>query len=311
MHIRPKDYVAVNDELFFAVVSDIQEDERVLTFLRYIKDEKGMHKLSTKKAQKYIEGSFPDFAFHSQYADIELHGIPLKSISCIYRPEETVIKLQDMDNPDAIQADAKKMIQLLVDAGIEKKNIGITGSLMLDSQNPESDIDMVVYGRDIFFKIRTLIRQYIETGALSDLTHTDWEDAWQRRDCELNIDEYKKYEKRKFNKCVCGNTKVDFTMIPLAGEAVDENRQFKKLYKENIIANVIDDTFAFDFPARFYIDHDMIEQVVVYTATYIGQAEKGDKIEVAGYLEEDIDGNKRLVVGTSREATGEYIRVVE
>ncbi len=40
------------------------------------------------------------------------------------------------------------------------------------------------------------------------------------------------------------------------------------------------------------------------------QAEKGEKIEAVGFIEEDKDGVRRLLVGTSREAEEEYIRIV-
>ena len=311
MLLRPKDYITIEDKLFFAVVSDIQEDERALTFLRYVKDGKDMRKLNTEQAQQYIRDAYPELVFHSQSADIDLHGIPLKSIKQVYKPEDTVTSLLKISSPDKKQQDAIKLINLMIDAGIDRNNIGITGSLMLNSHNIESDIDMVIYGRENFFKTRDLIKQYIKTGELSNLDKPDWENAWQRRDCDLDLDEYIKHEKRKLNKCVCGDTRIDFTMIPVTGESVMESGPFKKLGRKTITATVIDDTFAFDFPARFYTDHDSIEEIVIYTATYIGQAEKDEKIEARGYVEEDPEGNRRLVVGTSREATGEYIRIIE
>ena len=58
------------------------------------------------------------------------------------------------------------------------------------------------------------------------------------------------------------------------------------------------------------IKHNSIKEVISYTATYIGQAKKGEKIEAAGFIEEDKDGVRRLLVGTSREAEEEYIRIV-
>ena len=39
-------------------------------------------------------------------------------------------------------------------------------------------------------------------------------------------------------------------------------------------------------------------------------AKKGEKIEAAGFIEEDKDGLRRLLVGTSREAEEEYIHIV-
>ena len=66
---------------------------------------------------------------------------------------------------------------------------------------------------------------------------------------------------------------------------------------------------AFDYPAEFKIDHAQIKSVVSFTATYNGQAINGETIEVSGLVEQNSQGVKRIVVGSSREAYGEYIKV--
>ena len=73
---------------------------------------------------------------------------------------------------------------------------------------------------------------------------------------------------------------------------------------------MINDTYAFDFPARYFIHHETIDEIVSYTATYVGQVQKGERVEAVGYIEQGSDGKKRLLVGTSREAVGEYIRIL-
>ncbi len=311
MFIRPKDYISVNNELFFAVVSEYQEDDRALTWLRYVKDENGMQKLNTEQAGQLIRESYPEFLFHSQYADIGLHGVPLDSIEKVHRPDQTVVRLLETVSPDNKQQDAVKIINLFLDAGIQQEYIGITGSLMLGIHNEQSDIDMIVYGRERFFEVRKLIQQFLKTGELQSLDKSFWLDAYQRRDCALNFDEYKSHELRKFNKCISGKTKIDVSMIPEIYERVQENGPYKKIGQDKILSVVTEDTYAYDFPARYLIEHDTINEVVSYTATYMGQARKGEKIEAAGYIEQGSDGNNRLLVGTSREATGEYIRVVK
>ena len=67
---------------------------------------------------------------------------------------------------------------------------------------------------------------------------------------------------------------------------------------------------AFDHPARYRVEHDLVSEVVSFTPTYAGQAEVGEMIEASGWLEEDAHHGRRLVVGTSREADGEWIRLV-
>ncbi len=311
MFIRPKDYISVNNKLFFAVVSEYQEDDRALCWLRYVKDKNGMQKLESKQAGQLIRESYPEFLFHSQYADIDLHGISLESIDRVHRPDQAVVRLLESVSPDSTQQDAIKLIKLLLDAGIKIETIGITGSLMLDTHNEHSDIDMIVYGRKRFFEVRKLVQQFLKTGELKSLDESFWQSAYQRRDCALSYGEYQSHELRKFNKCISGETKVDISMIPEIYERVQENGPYKKMGQDKISSVVTDDAYAYDFPARYLIEHDTINEVVSYTATYTGQALKGDKIEAAGYIEQGSDGNNRLLVGTSREAAGEYIRVIE
>ncbi|NYT46636.1 MAG: HAD hydrolase-like protein [Candidatus Methanofishera endochildressiae] len=47
-----------------------------------------------------------------------------------------------------------------------------------------------------------------------------------------------------------------------------------------IRALVADAQYAFDYPAKFLLDHPDIAEVLCYTATYTGQAEAGEVIEV-------------------------------
>ena len=54
-------------------------------------------------------------------------------------------------------------------------------------------------------------------------------------------------------------------------------------------------------------DSNEIDHVLSYTHTYAGQALPGEIIEACGVIEE-VGDTKRLVVGTSREPKGEWIR---
>jgi len=77
--------------------------------------------------------------------------------------------------------------------------------------------------------------------------------------------------------------------------------------RRRIEAKVIDADFAFDSPAILRLDHDEVKEIFCYTHTYAGQALPGETVEASGVLEETAEG-QRLVVGTTREARGEWIR---
>ena len=81
----------------------------------------------------------------------------------------------------------------------------------------------------------------------------------------------------------------------------------RTLGKRKIVAEVEDAEFAFDSPAIFTLEHDEINEIFCYSHTYAGQALPGETIEASGIVEETQEGF-RLVVGTTREAKGEWIR---
>ncbi len=50
--------------------------------------------------------------------------------------------------------------------------------------------------------------------------------------------------------------------------------------------------------------------MICFTATYSGQAQTGEWIEVSGQLEETDKGYQQIIIGADREAKGEFIRVI-
>ena len=59
MHIRPKDYIVTEENLYFAVVSDYLEQDRVLTFLRSKSNGHVSQKLETDEAAELIKYQYP------------------------------------------------------------------------------------------------------------------------------------------------------------------------------------------------------------------------------------------------------------
>jgi hypothetical protein len=99
-------------------------------------------------------------------------------------------------------------------------------------------------------------------------------------------------------------------MVSLPTELEPEHRHYIKQGISTVKAVVTDDYRAFDFPAHYSIDNAVTPEVVSFTHTYVGQARVGETIEVTGAVECDsASGQRRLVVGSSREAIGEYIKV--
>ncbi len=307
----PKDFIVTKQGWTFAVVAAGTEAGRVLGFLRYApgSTDDSLRKVSTDQANQLLRDDRPDYLFHSSHCDADLHGVPTEDIDRHFRPTDRVAQIAAEQTRDAIEQTACRVIELLRRPDQPADHWGVTGSVLLDAHNDRSDIDLVVYGRDNYLSARRRLRQAIDDGILSPLDEQHWKDAYARRACDLSFDEYVWHERRKYNKCRFEGTTVDVSGLAEDIRPRDE-RPSQKIGRRRLQARVVDDQYAFDYPARYLIDHSEIEEVVAFTATYFGQAMTGEMIDAAGWAERSASGCLRLIVGTSREAASEFLRVI-
>jgi predicted nucleotidyltransferase len=284
------------------------ESQRVLGFLRYVRSGSDLTKHETEKANRFLERHHPDYLFHSPLRDVQLHGVPLERIALHYRPAMRLGEIMDQDQPDDLVDKVRFVAPILGHDRQIGGAFGVTGSILVSAYHPQSDIDFVVYGRDNFRLARRRLQQGIESGHLDELTDSMWKEAYRRRGCSLTFHEFLWHEKRKFNKCAARGTKVDVNGI--VSEQARARSAGKKLRAAVITATVNDASAAFDYPAVYGIDHREISEIVCFTPTYAGQAVEGERVEAAGWLERPERGDERLTIGTSREAVGQYLKVL-
>lgn len=306
-HFQPRDFIETSDGLIFAVVDGQIEQGRVLCFLRYRRECGRPVKLGTDQANDWLAAHHADLLFYSPRLAARLHGVPVDRIDRHYRPRQRAAALAVMAAPDPIEARAQRCLAILQAGGIPLTSIGITGSLLIGAQRPSSDLDFVIYDRDAFHRARDVVRDAIAAGDLAELAADDWREAYDRRGCDLGFDEYLWHERRKLNKGLCDGTKFDITLV--ADEPESPSAPARKLGRLSLTAEVIDASQAFDYPARYRLAHPEIGEVLSFSHTYAGQALAGEWVEIVGLLEETGDGGRRIIVGSTREAPGEFIKV--
>lgn len=304
----PKDFIETAEGLIFALVEPGTEQDKALCFLRYVKEASVWKKYATEQANAFLQHHHPDYLHYSPVLDARLHAVAIERIVKHHRPRQRLQAIMQRGPKDAVERDLFQLGELLQQQGLDLAEIGVTGSILVDVQNQASDIDLVCYGRAVFHRCRTVTRALVERGLLQELNERDWRQSYQRRSSALNFGEYLWHERRKYNKAVINGRKFDLNFIDESPRS--ESINYQKYGPVTLSCRVIDDHRAFDYPAEFFIAHDNIQSVVSFTATYTGQAVSGETIEVSGVLEQNEHGVKRIVVGSSREAHGEYIRVV-
>jgi uncharacterized protein len=296
--IRLRDFIEDEDGWIYAV-STYDNDNEIGCVLRYVPDVYGerMHP-SGKRYTKYdFEDAFAYVARHKpRYAGL-VHRIPHADVKTVFRPDRELARI----------ARAHPRVQKLVNLfGLPTGTIGCTGSLLCQLDNESSDIDMVVYGKH-WFNAQEQVKRGIESGSIEGLSPEMWRKVYEKRRPEIPYECFVLHEMRKYNRGQIEGTYFDI----LFTRSYDELKSApagkgEVTGKITIKAKVTDASLAFDNPAVYEVEHETVSRVLSFTHTYSGQALAGETIEACGVLERH--GNELwLIVGTTREARGEYI----
>lgn len=296
--VRLRDFIEDADGWLYAV-SAYDNDDRIACVLRYVPEPDGERvNPSGRRYTKYdFDEAYAIIASRKpQYAGL-LHRIPHKDVIRVLKPDLEIGRIAT-DHPRV-----KKLLDLFpLPAG----TVGCTGSLLCGLENESSDIDMVVYGKH-WFTAQALVGQGIRDGNIEGLTDEMWRKVYEKRKPEISYEEFVLHEQRKWNRGQIEGTYFDI----LYTRSYEEIRgvpsgQGTVIGKMTIEAKVKDASLAFDNPAVYDVEHESVSRVLAFTHTYSGQALAGETIEACGICEQH--GNERwLIVGTTREARGEYI----
>lgn len=298
--LRLRDFVEDADGWLYAVAA-YDNAERAGCVLRYVPDPAGdrvrrstgvsYHKLDFAEAYARVAAEKP------QYLDL-LHRVPPDEVAAVHKPEAVF--------PAVLARDER--VRRLADAlGLAPGTAGCTGSLLVGLEGPGSDIDLVVYGA-AFDRARARLPQAIREGLVDDLSEDLWRRVYAKRRPALSYEEFRLHEARKWNRGQVAGTYFDL-LFTRDYAAIDPQPVPKGpvLGKAAIEATVTDAALAYDVPAVYELDHPEVARILSFTHTYAGQVLAGEVVEAAGVLE--AHGDERwLVVGTSREPVGEYIR---
>ncbi|NMB78817.1 MAG: DNA polymerase subunit beta [Methanomicrobiales archaeon] len=298
MPVRLRDFVEDADGWLYAV-STYDNEETIGTVLRYVPQPDGNRVHPTgKRYQKYdFEEAYAHIAKHKpQYAGL-LHRIPHADVKRVYKPD------LEIDRIAATHPRVKKLVNLF---GLPHGTIGCTGSLLCQLDDASSDIDMVVYGRH-WFVAQELVRNGIRDGVIEGLSESMWRKVYEKRKPEISYADFVIHEQRKFNRGQVDGTYFDILYTrSYDGITSTPAGKGEVLGKATIEAEVTDASLAFDNPAVYYVRHETVNRVLSFTHTYSGQALAGETIEACGVLEKH-GPEHWLIVGTTREARGEYI----
>lgn len=296
--VRLRDFIEDMDGWLYAV-STYDNTGSIGTVLRYVPDARGTRiHASGRRYTKYdFDEAYALVAEKKpQYAGL-LHRVPYADVKRVLKPDHEIGRIAH-DHPRV-----QKLLDLFrLPAG----TVGCTGSLLCGLENESSDIDMVVYGNH-WFAAQKLVQQGIQDGRVEGLSPSMWRKVYDKRKPEIPYDQFVLHEQRKFNRGQIEGTYFDILYTrSYDGIANAPAGKGTVLGKVTIEAEVKDASLAFDNPAIYEVEHASVSRVLSFTHTYSGQALRGEIIEACGVLEQH-GSEQWLIIGTTREARGEYI----
>jgi predicted nucleotidyltransferase len=295
---RLRDFIITDEDWIFAV-ADYCHEKGVRSILRYMPDPSGSRGVQKKYRKFDFDDSFTFMKTARPEWVKDVHIIPWERVKHLLAPDKRL---------PVIMKEHRKVRDIVktLNRGVKQDKMGVTGSLLADLQNETSDIDFIVYGRSWFTARDILAQAKKEKYPISEISEVMWHEIYHKRRPEISFDEFLVHERRKGNRGMVDGTYFDLLYVR-DWEDIAPCARGEDIGPATIEATVTNADFSFDSPAIYKIDHPEISYVLSYTHTYAGQALVGEKIEARGVVEA-LGDIKRLVVGTSREPKGEWLR---
>lgn len=339
---KNRDFLETPEGFLFCVVGEIHPKDVVAAYPKYIPGSgpwrfqnrrykrvmKVYSMVSLREALNLVR-TYPVYRRKFEAWDVTMSCVPTYRIVRHFKPEERLRQIEKLGARDQLEQKLLELVDLISEgAGISKRFIGVTGSILLRIHNPKfSDIDLTVYGAEEATKIRETILTLKTNSILSSLPsdHIDKSVKEKLRYYPLGYNELKKFYNRIWQRGLFKGTA--FSIHP-ERKAVTE-RYGDKLYKNTglarVKAEIIDDSEGLFLPATYRIKiidwieghiRKDVEELTSFDGFLSSTLKVGDRIEVKAKLEEVYDKRRskvysRLTIGTLEYAAIEYVKLLD
>jgi len=104
---------------------------------------------------------YSNYIVYDEYFGRKIPLVPLKDIARIYNPVYKALKIIESNADVNVLTDVRNMLLDIISA-TSVKNIGVSGSILVDLYRDDSDIDIVVFGNDEGRKVYGFLKEAID-----------------------------------------------------------------------------------------------------------------------------------------------------
>jgi len=303
------DYIETVDGLFFAVKGLHHPVDGVIATLRYVPDPEGERKRDGVRYRRMYDvdvttsllaAEYPGYLNRVEGLSLLLQTVPLEKIRRVYKPVESLTRIMEGPRREP-ETTLARFVEALRDAsGVPEACFGVSGSLLIGLQRPESDVDLNVYGasegRLVYEALKSLreeldwVKPY-DNSSVQPVLEARWGGTG------LGLEKLVGVEKAKvLHGLVCGR---DYFMRLIRDR--EEDDASRPLGAVTVRATVTDAEGAIYTPCLYHLygaeaqGHEVTE-LLSFRGKFTEMAVMGDVVEARGTLEVVGGGEKRYRV---------------
>ncbi len=279
-----------------------------------------------------IYQKFPYYIYECKKHKNWFLGVPINKIKKFYDTRKGLqelmrVPLEDLDN--YLRA-TRKIIDILIKAGISSENLGISHSTLLGNYTPgKSDIDILIFGMENGWKAIRYLEQSKDT-SLSWKSEEDWARYYRDRVVSRVYSEQEyvaNMVRKKDDGFIDGNV---FSLFCIENEDerwYDWEAEHEPLGTVKIKAKVKDAYYSIVRPGFYELNESLvvegyqdvpIKRIVTWARPFSLQAKDGEYVEACGLLEKVKSGNQefyQVVIGyfdtyTTERGGKEYLKAL-
>ncbi len=327
--LREGDFIETEEGLFFGVKGLLHPPDRIFAFLRYVPSPNGERKINGTNYRKiypledrfeYLRNKYPEYISYSEKLDRKIQTVPINKIKKVYQPEKRIAELKKKKEKNLNNAEKKAVYlsnSIVEESGIKNNKIGITGSILVGLDKPDSDIDLVIYGEKEGRKSYSALKKLKKNR--EKISGYNKQEAIQMAkfrwgNTGLPIEKLADIEKEKVLHGKIGKKDFFLRLVKDWNDIETNYRDvsYSRVGKSKIEGTVSDATDSIFTPNTYEIkkphtlngDDYRIEKITSYRGRFTEQANEGEKIRAKGRVEKVCEKEKeyyRMILGKPEE----------
>ena len=310
MKAREGDLIETKDGNIFDVKGLMHPPGKIIAFIRFTPDPRGDRKRGDTSYRKVyplqeryhlLRKKFPQYLVFDPVFDEWLCEVPVEMVKEHYEPRRLLNQFCHKKPHEELKKQTFDLAQLLhQSASVSWKALGLSGSVLVGLNTPNSDIDLLVYGSKNCWKVH---------GALKSLTHdgTSHLRPYRRRDLRalfdfrskdtaMNFEDFVRTESRKVLEGKFHERDYFIRCVKEWNEIREHygSVRFESVGEANVRATVIDDSQMIFTPCAYGIDDvktlegkgvKPLREIVSFRGRFCEQARKGEQVTARGKVE--------------------------